>query len=140
MIRAFTGHDLPQVMSLWLDTNIAAHDFIPKEYWLENLEAVAAMLPHAELYVYEQAGKILGFVGLDAGYIAGIFVSGAAQSRGIGQKLLEYCMGKYARLTLNVYEKNRRAVEFYRRAGFRTIKPQTDENTGEPELFMEWNG
>ena len=34
MIRKFRMEDLERVMELWLNTNIQAHDFILKEYWM----------------------------------------------------------------------------------------------------------
>ena len=36
MIRNFKENDLLIVMQIWLDTNIKAHRFIPKEYWIDN--------------------------------------------------------------------------------------------------------
>lgn len=33
MIRMFDARDLDQVMELWLNGNIEAHDFIPRNYW-----------------------------------------------------------------------------------------------------------
>lgn len=138
MVRTFTEEDLPKVMTLWLETNIAAHSFIPKEYWLQNFEAVENLIPQTEVYVCERFGKIHGFAGVNSGYIAGIFVSEAVQSKGVGTSLLARCMGIYDRLTLSVYEKNRRAVEFYLHRDFHAVKRQADKSTGETELFMEW--
>ena len=53
MIRQFKKNDLSAVMQIWLDTNIKAHDFIPKEYWENNYEIVKEILPDAEIYVHE---------------------------------------------------------------------------------------
>ena len=36
MIRTYRESDLPVVMEIWLDTNIKAHSFISKEYWISN--------------------------------------------------------------------------------------------------------
>lgn len=40
MIRKCTPDDLDAVLQIWLETNIAAHSFIPESYWRGNLEAV----------------------------------------------------------------------------------------------------
>lgn len=40
MIRTYRESDLPVVMEIWLDTNIKAHSFISKEYWISNYEMV----------------------------------------------------------------------------------------------------
>ena len=61
---------------------------------------------------------IQGFVGLSNEYMEGIFVSDEMQSCGIGKLLLEYIKNKKARLRLNVYQKNARAISFYQREGF----------------------
>ncbi len=45
---------------------------------------------------------------------------------------------KKAELNLSVYEKNIRAVKFYRREGFAVRSEGVYENTGEREYFMVW--
>lgn len=139
MIRKFEIKDLERVMDIWLNTNIKAHFFVSEEYWIENFHIVKGMLPEAELYVYEMNGKIEGFVGIDNGYIAGIFVSENMQSKGIGKKLLDKCKAEYSELMLNVYEKNIKAIKFYEREGFSIGKKSMDENTSERELQMIWS-
>lgn len=139
MIRRLWEEDIDAVMGLWLDTNIQAHGFIDSGYWQAHYSGVRTMLPQADVYVYEQEQEILGFIGLTGAYIAGIFVAKAWQSQGIGGQLLQYVKEKHDRLTLSVYEKNRRAVDFYLRKGFLTVNQQTDDQTGEKELMMEWN-
>ncbi|MHC1747231.1 MAG: N-acetyltransferase [Cellulosilyticaceae bacterium] len=138
MIREFTMDDLERVMAIWLDTNIQAHDFIANEYWIRNFDMVKNILPEAELYVYEIHNEIGGFVGINSGYIQGIFIAEKMQSNGIGKLLLEKCKQHYGSLRLNVYEKNSRAVEFYLREGFTVDKKQIDEDTKEIEYLMTW--
>lgn len=88
VIRTFRENDLIDIMQIWLDTNRKAHNFISKEYWIDNYAAVKDLLPQAEIYVYEDANQIEGFIGLTDNDIEGIFVREAAQSRGIGKQLL----------------------------------------------------
>lgn len=137
-MRRLKRTDIDCVADIWLDTNIKAHNFIPRQYWLDNFEAVKDMLIQAEIYVYEDAGEIQGFIGLSGDYIAGIFVRSKAQSGGIGKQLLDFVKGIKNRLTLNVYQKNIRAVSFYQREEFQIRFEDIDENTGEKEYFMEW--
>lgn len=140
MIRAFGEHDLAAVMRIWLDTNIKAHSFIPREYWTDQYAAVKELLPQAEVYVYEDedTGQITGFIGLTGSYIAGIFVREDAQSRGTGKRLLDHVKGIRADLSLSVYQKNVRAVSFYRRERFTVRSEGVDENTNEMEFTMNW--
>ena len=120
MIRTFRENDLIPVMQIWLDTNINAHSFIPKEYWTDNYAVVKETLPQAEVYVYEEDDihQIMGFIGLTNNYIAGIFVKEIAQSKGIGKQLLNYVKEFKSVLSLSVYQKNIRAISFYQREKF----------------------
>ena len=60
------------------------------------------------------------------------------QSHGIGKSLLDYIKDKKARLQLNVYQKNVRAMSFYQREGFIIQCEDLDEDTGEKEYTMLW--
>lgn len=141
MIRQFKKNDLPAVMQIWLDTNIKAHDFIPKEYWESNYEIVKEILPDAEIYVHEDdtAGFIDGFIGLTDNYIAGIFVKEDKQSKGIGKQLLNYVKNIKPNISLSVYQKNTKAVLFYKREQFQIVSESVDDITNEKEFIMEWN-
>lgn len=134
----FDACDLDQVMELWLNGNIEAHDFIPRNYWESNAPMVREQLLQAEIYVYETDGKILGFVGLQGDYLAGIFVDRHARSMGIGGQLIHYVQKIRRTLTLNVYRKNQSAMEFYLREGFSVLSEDIDEATGETDIVLSW--
>lgn len=138
MIRKFRTEDLTRVMNIWLNTNMQAHSFISPEYWQSNYDLVNSILPEAEIYVYESQGIIEGFMGMDKGLIAGIFVSDHKQSQGIGKQLLNKSKELYPTLRLSVYAKNTKAYRFYLREGFVIGKMQVDDNTGETEYQMIW--
>ena len=138
MIRRFTNTDIDKVADIWLDTNIKAHSFIPAEYWQNHFELVKEMFMQAEIYVYEDADRILGFIGMDNNYIAGIFVCSDVQSKGVGKQLLDYVKTIKPELSLNVYKKNVRAVQFYQREAFSILSESIDEDTNEIEYKMIW--
>lgn len=138
MIRDFRTEDIDRVMQLWLDTNILTHGFINSGYWRDNFDTVKEMMPKAIIYIYEYNGETQAFIGLMKDFVAGIFVSSAFQSKGIGKRLLDYSKCKHNELSLCVYKKNNRAVRFYLREGFTIFTEQVDENTGEIEFVMEW--
>lgn len=139
MIRKLRENDLAAVIEIWLDSNIKAHYFIPKEYWISNYPAVKEMLPQAEVYVYEEEDtqQIIGFIGLTENYIAGIFVQENAQSRGIGKRLLNYVKEIKTTLSLSVYQKNMRAISFYQREQF-IIQSKNIDDSNEKEFIMSW--
>lgn len=138
MIRKIKDNDISAILEIWLNENIRAHSFIDKSYWISNFEYVKNALQQTEVYVYERGGDIVGFIGLNENYIEGIFVNRAFQSEGIGSALIEYAKAKHSVLTLNVYEKNKRALSFYIKQGFEITDKETDINTNETELKMTW--
>lgn len=139
MIRKFENSDTAEVMQLWLNGNLDAHPFIEKEYWQANFQEVEKQLLDAEVFVYEQDDQIKGFIGLMGNYIAGIFVDRNSRSTGIGQKLLDYVKDRHEALLLEVYQKNQRAIDFYRRQGFIISSEQVDEEADEIDLTMTWS-
>lgn len=140
MIRKFETQDLDAVMQIWLHGNLDAHAFIAASFWTEHFEMVRDLLPQAELYVHEDAStrQIDGFIGLTENHIEGIFVVKSARSKGIGKALLEYVKSRKPRLTLGVYQKNQRALAFYRREQFVVQSEGIDEDTNEAEIQMLW--
>ena len=139
MIREFQISDTQIVMQLWLAGNEDAHSFIAKEYWKANFEEVEKQLLKADIFVYDLNGEIKGFIGLMDEYIAGIFVDKVYRSQGIGRQLLEYVKQLHSTLSLDVYQKNERALRFYRENRFTIVSKQNDEHTGEIEFTMIWN-
>lgn len=138
MVRKFRNEDLEQIMQLWLRSNIQAHGFIEKAYWKSHYSEVREMLPEAEIYVFDSGEGILGFVGIQEDYIAGLFVEENNRGRGIGKHLLQCVRQNHSSLFLKVYLKNERAVRFYEKEGFIISGEQSDEETGEREYVMKW--
>lgn len=138
MVREVRPSDLDAVADIWLETNIEAHSFVPEEYWRGHFEMVKELLAQAELYVWEDEAGIQGFIGLEADYIAGLFVRSGARSHGIGKRLLDRAKAGRDKLTLRVYQKNAGALRFYRREGFAVREASMDESTGEAESVMLW--
>lgn len=138
MVRLFEFQDLDRIMEIWLEGNIKAHSFIGEEYWKKNYEQVRSILPNAEVYVYEEQNDILGFIGMDAEYIAGLFVADGFRRRGIGHQLIETVKRKN-RLSLHVYEKNLTAIAFYKSEGFHMEDCLKEKQTGETEYRMVYH-
>lgn len=140
MIRIFRDSDLSAVLKIWLETNIKAHSFISKDYWTSNYEIVKVSLPKAEIYVYEDDASNLidGFIGLTDNFVEGLYVKDTAQSQGIGKQLLDYVKSIKTNLSLGVYQKNIRAVRFYKREHFQIQFENIDNNTNEKELILFW--
>ena len=139
MIKEFKIDNLDEVMKIWIETNISAHNFIPKEYWINNFELVKQMLPNSNIYMFQENDVIKGFIGIiEEGYIAGLFVKKEYQREGIGKKLIGYSKGKYNQLTLDVFVKNENAINFYYKNNFKVISKKINEETNELEYTMSF--
>lgn len=138
MIRKFEKKDTKRVMQIWLEANLEAHDFVPSDYWLSQYQSVQEQLLPADIYVYEQDNEIQGFVGMVDDYLAGIFVDKKYRSMGIGKGLLECVKKIYPAFSLNVYQKNQRAVDFYLREKLTIVSTGADEDTAEADYTVVW--
>ncbi|MBU3136387.1 N-acetyltransferase [Clostridium gasigenes] len=140
MIKKFDLSKLEEVIGIWLETNIDAHNFIPKEYWTENFDMVKEILPSAEIYIYEESNIIKGFIGVvEQNYIAGLFVKKEYQREGIGGKLIKYCKLEYPCLILDVFMKNKKAVDFYHKNDFIVQEERIHDDTKELEYTMSFD-
>ena len=141
MIRRFQQHDTESVLKIWLDASIDAHDFIPRQFWESNVDAMReTYLPMAETYVWDAEGSVRGFVSLCGDTLAAIFVSPEFQAMGIGTRLMAQAKAVRRSLNLTVYKENDKSIAFYRKCGFEIASEQIDEHTGHPELVMVFDG
>lgn len=138
IIRTMLPSDQDRAAEIWLNANLQAHDFIDPRYWQSHLAELKAQLPQAEVYVCQGQAGLEGFIGLKGHFIAGIFVWPSSQGQGVGKALLDRAKQAHDRLRLWVYQKNKRAVAFYRREGFAIWRESADADTGEAEYQMEW--
>ena len=141
MIKKFTEiskSELEQLMMIWLESNKGAHPFIQESYWLNHVEMVKELLPQSDVFIFQEAGVIVGFMGVMDGYIAGIFVQESARKKGIGSRLLKSAKTLYSVLSLDVYQKNQLAYHFYLKQGFQVISEGLDEENNEVEYHMVW--
>ena len=137
MIKEFKIENLEEVMEIWLQTNINAHDFIERDYWINNFDLVKKLLPDAKVYIFQEDNIIKGFIGvIEDGYIAGLFVKEEYQREGIGVKLIKYIKPKYNQLKLDVYSKNKNAMKFYLKNNFKIVNEKNNEDTNELEYEM----
>ena len=139
MIRLFKAEDSKEVVELWYEASVIAHDFIEARYWHEKKADMAQIyIPNSETYVYEKENHIVGFVSLIENYIAAIFVAPSEQGKGIGKELMQFIKHKHSILELGVYVKNINSIAFYEKQGFKVVEEKLDESTGEREVVMEY--
>lgn len=138
MVEKFSIKDLDIIINIWLNGNLDAHNFINKKYFYDNLDYVKEILPKSEIYVYKEDEIIKGFIGLNNGFIEGIFIKKEYRTHGVGGELLNKAKSLYDVLSLSVYEKNKNALEFYLKRGFEIKEKNIDEDTMESELLLTY--
>lgn len=139
MIRNCRETDLEEMVRIWYDASVIAHPFVPASFWASHKSAMKEKyLPLAENYVFEQEGKVKGFISLAGERVCALFVAPEAQGRGIGKALLEYAKALKGRLSLKVYRDNKKAILFYEKSGLEAAGEEVDEHTGCLQVLMEW--
>lgn len=140
MIRESHSTDLPSILALWLESTIFAHPFIPACYWRESETIVRDVyLPAARTWVWEENGVLKGFASvLEARFLGALFVAPDALRCGTGTALVRYVQQRFTRLSLEVYQKNQNAVNFYHALGFRIEDSAWQEDTQHPTWIMSW--
>ena len=95
MIREAQRSELPAILELWLESTTWGHPFIKANYWRDCIPLVRdAYLANAQNWVWEEDGKLLGFVSIMEGrFLAAMFVAPKAVRRGIGKALMQYVQG-----------------------------------------------
>ncbi len=140
MIRKFQQSDIDQVISIWLEASIKAHDFVTSDFWKSKVKDMREIyIPSGETYVYGEERIIQGFISLYNDTIAAIFVSPGYQGKGIGKQLIQKAKDVRAILNLTVYKKNQKSIEFYKKCGFTIEQEQIDQHTRHPELLMKFS-
>jgi len=139
LIRTYRETDLEEMVKTWYHASVIAHPFVPASFWASHKSAMKEKyLPLAEYYVFEQEGKVTGFISLVGESVCALFVTPEVQRRGIGKALLEHAKAPKCRLSLKVYRDNKKAILFYEKRGFRAVGEEVDEHTGCRQILMEW--
>ncbi|WP_125154920.1 N-acetyltransferase [Clostridium rectalis] len=140
MIKQMGCFEVEEVMTIWLKTNIIAHNFIEKDYWIKNYKIVKEeYLQISETFIYKEDGIIKGFISvIDNLFIGALFVLNEYHRKGVGRKLLKYCQDLYYNLELTVYLKNTSSVNFYKHCGFIVEEEKENEDSGFMEYVMRY--
>lgn len=139
MIRTYKETDLEEMVRIWYAASVIAHSFMPAPFWASYKSPMKEeYLPLAENYVFEQDGKVAGFISLAGEKVCALFVAPEAQGKGTGKALLEHAKALKGRISLKVYKENKKAILFYEKSGFRATGEEVDEYTGRMQILMEW--
>ncbi len=134
-LRAYQPSDLSRCRDLWLELTQRHRDIYDDQsiggedvgmYFDKHLELVGP----ERIWVAEEDGDILGFVGLilegESAEVEPIVVTVDRRSEGVGSALLDRAVTEARSLGVRILSlrpvaRNREAIAFFHRAGFRTL-------------------
>ncbi|OEH84668.1 hypothetical protein BHU72_08575 [Desulfuribacillus stibiiarsenatis] len=137
-IKKFEQKYTKDIIDVWYRSTTKGQSFISEEFWQKHKATVQDVyLPQAETWlIVNEEDQCLGFISLLGNFIGGLFVSPEFQGRGIGMNLISHVNQLKGELSVDVYRKNMKAREFYKKCGFNDIKEEIQEETGEVLITM----
>ena len=142
-LRAMQLDDLAALADMWIASwrdVFSEIDFEARRAWFCE-RILAHRRDGVRIIVAENEAQLLGFVTVDTTtrFIDQLAVAPFAMGCGVGQRLIAQARRVSPRqLLLDVNEDNRRALNFYRRQGFRVVGEGVSETSGLPLLRMAW--
>ena len=81
------------------------------------------IVKNCDVWVYETAGTICGYLAMKGSYIDRLYVDPAHQRSGIGTELIRHAKALFPQgLELHTHQQNHRARAFYEKLGFLPVK------------------
>ena len=145
VLRPAGPDDLEAVVEVHLASRHAAVPAMPPSVHPDSdaLPHFRSLMAHAETWVAEVDGRVVGFALVDGAWLDHLYVLPEHAGQGIGANLLDLVKtlrpGGFA---LWVFESNEPARRFYRRWGLVELE-RTDGSTNEeraPDVRMAWEG
>ena len=141
MITRASSKDFDPIIDVWEASVRKTHDFLHEDYMLEIKSLLPSIFPSVDLYVSKnEAGKIVGFLGVANRKIEMLFVHPDSMGKGIGRALAKFAIEKLNMHKVDVNEQNQQAVDFYKHIGFVTLGRSDVDGLGKPYplLHMEY--
>lgn len=139
MIRKATNTDFPELADIYHDASLIAHPFMDPEFIARDRRRVRDdLLPLSKSYVFENNGKIMGFISLSDTHINGLFVKVEHQREGIGTALIDYAKERHSTLELCCFVDNYSAQRFYHAQDFEVTDERSHHEVPHEEYVMRW--
>ncbi len=143
-IRPYEPEDEDAVIAVWLAASAHGSPFLLGEGMAERERLVREVyLVKAENWLgVDETGRVIGLLGMldqEDGpcEVGGLFVHPDAHGQGHGRALLDHAAALKGALTLEVFERNRNARDFYRHMGFAESGRRVDDVTGYVLIRMD---
>jgi len=137
VIRRYENRDLDDLLTAWASASAVAHPFLTAEFLEEERRNIPNLyLPNAETWVFEDGGRVVGFIALLGNQVGAIFVHQEHQRRGIGRQLMDKAKELRGELVVEVFKANSIGRGFYAQHGFEESAERVHEQTGFDLLEM----
>ena len=119
-IHPVRPEDFPRIVEVWELSVRATHHFLTEA----DIQLFKPLVRDEFIHMVElacmrdDAGNVVGFVGVADGKIEMLFIDPSWRGKGIGRKLLCYAVETLGATLVDVNEQNDQAVGFYLKMGF----------------------
>ncbi len=129
------------MLNTWERANRLAHPFMTDAFIAqERYNIPNVYMPHAETWIIEQDGHVIGFLALIGNEVGGLFVDPAHHGTGAGFALMNKAKDLRGDLEVEVFKVNTIGRRFYDRYGFTLMHETMHEPTGQPVLRLRHQG
>ncbi len=140
MIRDYRESDVEGVLDVWYRASQVAHPFLSEDFLDRERERIRSQhMPMARSWVFEEDGRVVGFIALLGSEVGAVFVDPNRHGRGIGTALVDVASELHETLELEVFEANTLGRAFYARYGFVPVGRHVHAETGQPALRLRYS-
>lgn len=140
MIRPYDDKDLEDLLDSWYQASLVATPFLDAAFLKKERNNIEhTYIPNTKTWVYEEAGKVVGFVAMIGNEVGAIFLQPTHQGKGIGAQLMNHVAQFHPVLEVEVFKENKIGRAFYDRYGFVFMKEGLHEETGQALLRLQYN-
>ncbi len=140
-IQEANPEDIPIIMGMWLESNIASHPVIDKSYWHQIYDSAKSRFQGgSKTFVFKDSNRITGFIVLQNDMeIIGLGASGDMINKNIEEQLLNHCQDMFPSLVIKVFANNARLVEVLAKSGFYIVSETVNSQVNADQLSMTWS-
>lgn len=141
-LRIATKADMPEIARLFKLSRESELPYLPNLHTPEEDIAFFSVIVFGEqtVFLLEEGERLLGFIAYDQHWLHHLYIHPNEIGKGYGARLLKIALQNASILQLWAFQKNTRAIEFYKKHGFIVVK-ETDGSKNEekePDVLMEW--
>ena len=128
-----------QVIDVWEQSVRATHHFLEPpdiDFYKTLVEGID--FGSFDLYcVFDETNEMIGIIGVAAFKLEMLFLKPGSIGKGIGKALMSFILEDLKVTKVDVNEGNAKAVEFYKRSGFRVYDRTALDDHGKPYPILK---